>query len=172
MSKSGDPSPSSPKKTSANKKLLNPRKNSGPARRKKFQNRSEGGSCQKNSAKAAAPAAEKASAKPVAEKKAPAKKASPASASKKAAPAAKKTPAKAPEAVPAKKAPAKAAEKKPAEKKAAKPAAKEETPKKLSEILEEERKRAASRKITNPIDAPEIQEKSVNLSSSPRSRGI
>lgn len=57
------------------------------------------------------------------------------------------------------KAPAKAAEKKPAEKKAAKPAAKEETPKKLSEILEEERKRAASRKITNPIDAPEIQEK-------------
>lgn len=31
MSKSGDPSPSSPKKTSANKKLLNPRKNSGPA---------------------------------------------------------------------------------------------------------------------------------------------
>lgn len=74
-------------------------------------------------------------------------------------PAAKKTPANAPEAVPAKKAPAKAAEKKPAEKKAAKPAAKEETPKKLSEILEEERKRAASRKITNPIDAPEIQEK-------------
>lgn len=45
------------------------------------------------------------------------------------------------------------------EKKTAKPAAKEEAPKKLSEILEEERKRAASRKITNPIDAPEIQEK-------------
>ena len=62
--------------------------------------------------------------------------------------------------VPAKKAPAKAAEKKPA--KPAKPASKpskNETPKKLSEILEEERKKAASRKITNPIDAPEIQEK-------------
>lgn len=70
-----------------------------------------------------------------------------------------KAPAKAPEAVPAKKALAKAAEKKPVEKKTAKPAAKEEAPKKLSEILEEERKRAASRKITNPIDAPEIQEK-------------
>ncbi|PNC97107.1 RNA polymerase sigma factor RpoD [Akkermansia muciniphila] len=160
MSKSGDPSPSSPKKTSANKKASESKEKiaARPAA-KNSKTAPKAAPVKKNSAKAAAPAAEKASAKPVAEKKAPAKKASPASASKKAAPAAKKTPAKAPEAVPAKKAPAKAAEKKPAEKKAAKPAAKEETPKKLSEILEEERKRAASRKITNPIDAPEIQEK-------------
>ena len=160
MSKSGDPSPSSPKKTSANKKASESKEKiaARPAA-KNSKTAPKAALVKKNSAKAAAPAAEKASAKPVAEKKAPAKKASPASASKKAAPAAKKTPAKAPEAVPAKKAPAKAAEKKPAEKKAAKPAAKEETPKKLSEILEEERKRAASRKITNPIDAPEIQEK-------------
>ena len=72
----------------------------------------------------------------------------------------KKTPAKkaaAPKAEAVKKA---ATTKAAAPKKAAaKPAAKEETPKKLSEILEEERKRAASRKVTNPIDAPEIQEK-------------
>lgn len=160
MSKSGDPSPSSPKKTSANKKASESKEKiaARPAA-KNSKTAPKAAPVKKNSAKAAAPAAEKAAAKPVAEKKAPAKKASPASASKKAAPSAKKTPAKAPEAVPAKKAPAKAAEKKPAEKKAAKPAAKEETPKKLSEILEEERKRAASRKITNPIDAPEIQEK-------------
>ena len=160
MSKSGDPSPSSPKKTSANKKASESKeKIAARSAAKNSKTAPKAAPVKKNSAKAAAPAAEKAAAKPVAEKKAPAKKASPASASKKAAPAAKKTPAKAPEAVPAKKAPAKAAEKKPAEKKAAKPAAKEETPKKLSEILEEERKRAASRKITNPIDAPEIQEK-------------
>ena len=160
MSKSGDPSPSSPKKTSANKKASESKEKiaARPAA-KNSKTAPKAAPVKKNSAKAAAPTAEKAAAKPVAEKKAPAKKASPASASKKAAPSAKKTPAKAPEAVPAKKAPAKAAEKKPAEKKAAKPAAKEETPKKLSEILEEERKRAASRKITNPIDAPEIQEK-------------
>ena len=160
MSKSGDPSPSSPKKTSANKKASESKEKiaARPAA-KNSKTAPKAAPVKKNSAKAAAPAAEKAAAKPVAEKKAPAKKASPASASRKAAPAAKKTPANAPEAVPAKKAPAKAAEKKPAEKKAAKPAAKEETPKKLSEILEEERKRAASRKITNPIDAPEIQEK-------------
>lgn len=160
MSKSGDPSPSSPKKTSANKKASESKEKiaARPAA-KNSKTAPKAAPVKKNSAKAAAPAAEKAAAKPVAEKKTPAKKASPASASKKAAPSAKKTPAKAPEAVPAKKAPAKAAEKKPAEKKAAKPAAKEETPKKLSEILEEERKRAASRKITNPIDAPEIQEK-------------
>ena len=160
MSKSGDPSPSSPKKTSANKKASESKEKiaARPAA-KNSKTAPKAAPVKKNSAKAAAPAAEKAAAKPIAEKKAPAKKASPASASKKAVPAAKKTPANAPEAVPAKKAPAKAAEKKPAEKKAAKPAAKEETPKKLSEILEEERKRAASRKITNPIDAPEIQEK-------------
>jgi C-terminal peptidase prc len=160
MSKSGDPSPSSPKKTSANKKASESKEKiaARPAA-KNSKTAPKAAPVKKNSAKAAAPAAEKAAAKPIAGKKAPAKKASPASASKKAAPAAKKTPANAPEAVPAKKAPAKAAEKKPAEKKAAKPAAKEETPKKLSEILEEERKRAASRKITNPIDAPEIQEK-------------
>ena len=160
MSKSGDPSPSSPKKTSANKKASESKEKitARPAA-KNSKTAPKAAPAKKNSARVAAPATEKAAAKPVAEKKAPAKKASPASASKKAAPAAKKTPAKAPEAVPAKKAPAKAAEKKPAEKKAAKPAAKEETPKKLSEILEEERKRAASRKVTNPIDAPEIQEK-------------
>ncbi len=48
-------------------------------------------------------------------------------------------------------------EKAPAKEKA--PSKAEAAPKKLSEILEEERQRAASRKITNPIDAPEIQEK-------------
>ena len=158
MSKSGDPSPLLPRRLPPTKKLLNPRKNSGPARRKKFQNRSEGGSCQKTLPRLPLRLRKRPPPSPL-RKKRPRQKASPASASKKAAPSAKKTPAKAPEAVPAKKAPAKAAEKKPAEKKAAKPAAKEETPKKLSEILEEERKRAASRKITNPIDAPEIQEK-------------
>jgi len=160
MSKSGDPSPSSPKKTSANKKASESKEKiaARPAA-KNSKTAPKAAPAKKSSAKAAAPVAEKAAAKPVAEKKAPAKKASPASASRKAAPAAKKAPAKAPEAVPAKKAPAKAAEKKPVEKKTAKPAAKEEAPKKLSEILEEERKRAASRKITNPIDAPEIQEK-------------
>ncbi|MBS1432554.1 MAG: RNA polymerase subunit sigma, partial [Akkermansia sp.] len=160
MSKSGDPSPSSPKKTSANKKASESKEKiaARPAA-KNSKTAPKAAPVKKSSAKAAAPAAEKAAAKPVAEKKAPAKKESPASASRKAAPAAKKAPAKAPEAVPAKKAPAKAAEKKPVEKKTAKPAAKEEAPKKLSEILEEERKRAASRKITNPIDAPEIQEK-------------
>lgn len=48
MSKSGDPSPSSPKKTSANKKASESKEKiaARPAA-KKFQNRSEGGSCQK-----------------------------------------------------------------------------------------------------------------------------
>ena len=46
MSKSGDPSPSSPKKTSANKKASESKEKIA-ARRKKFQNRSEDGSCQK-----------------------------------------------------------------------------------------------------------------------------
>ena len=46
MSKSGDPSPSSPKKTSANKKASES-KEKITARPKKFQNRSEGGSSQK-----------------------------------------------------------------------------------------------------------------------------
>lgn len=159
MSKSGDPSPSSPKKTSANKKASESKEKIAarpaakipkPLRRRLLSKKLCQG-CRSGCGKGRRQAH--------CGKKGPGKKASPASASKKAAPAAKKTPANAPEAVPAKKAPAKAAEKKPAEKKAAKPAAKEETPKKLSEILEEERKRAASRKITNPIDAPEIQEK-------------
>lgn len=43
------------------------------------------------------------------------------------------------------------------EKKAAK--SKSESPKKLSELLEEEEERKRNRKIANPIDAPEIQEK-------------
>ena len=169
MSKSGDPSSSSPKKTSASKKASESKEKvaSKPAA-KTSKTTSKAAPAKKAPAKAAAPAAKKpAAAKPAAEKKAPVKKASPAPAAGKAAVAAKKAPAKAPAAAPAKKAaapaakkaPAKPAEKKPAEKKASKPAAKAEAPKKLSEILEEERKRAASRKVTNPIDAPEIQEK-------------
>lgn len=47
MSKSGDPSPSSPKKTSANKKASESKEKITARRRKKFQNRSEGGSSQK-----------------------------------------------------------------------------------------------------------------------------
>lgn len=169
MSKSGDPSSSSPKKTSASKKASESKEKvaSKPAA-KTSKTTSKAAPAKKAPAKAAAPAAKKpAAAKPSAEKKAPVKKASPAPAAGKAAVPAKKAPAKAPAAAPAKKAaapaakkaPAKPAEKKPAEKKASKPAAKAEAPKKLSEILEEERKRAASRKVTNPIDAPEIQEK-------------
>ncbi|MBP9570702.1 MAG: sigma-70 family RNA polymerase sigma factor, partial [Akkermansia sp.] len=169
MSKSGDPSSSSPKKTSASKKASESKEKvaSKPAA-KTSKTTSKAAPAKKAPAKAAAPAAKKpVAAKPAAEKKAPVKKASPAPAAGKAAVPAKKAPAKAPAAAPAKKAaapaakkaPAKPAEKKPAEKKASKPAAKAEAPKKLSEILEEERKRAASRKVTNPIDAPEIQEK-------------
>ncbi len=128
-------------------------------------------------AKAASASAGKAPAKaeekkPV-EKKAPAAKAAPASAKKAPAkteekkpvekkapaPAGKKAPAARAASASAGKAPAKGEEKKPVEKKASRTAAKAEAPKKLSEILEEERKKAASRKVTNPIDAPEIQEK-------------
>lgn len=69
MSKSGDPSPSSPKKTSANKKASESKEKITARPPQKFQNRSEGGSSQKNSARVAAPATEKAAAKPVAEKR-------------------------------------------------------------------------------------------------------
>lgn len=69
MSKSGDPSPSSPKKTSANKKASESKEKITARPAAKFQNRSEGGSSQKNSARVAAPATEKAAAKPVAEKR-------------------------------------------------------------------------------------------------------
>ena len=76
MSKSGDPSPSSPKKTSANKKASESKEKiaARPAA-KNSKTAPKAAPVKKNSAKAAAPAAEKASAKPVAEKKAPAKKA-------------------------------------------------------------------------------------------------
>ncbi len=168
-SKSGDPSSSSPKKTSASKKASESKEKvaSKPAA-KTSKTTSKAAPAKKPPPRPPLRRLKKpAAAKPSAEKKAPVKKASPAPAAGKAAVPAKKAPAKAPAAAPAKKAaapaakkaPAKPAEKKPAEKKASKPAAKAEAPKKLSEILEEERKRAASRKVTNPIDAPEIQER-------------
>ena len=158
MSKSGDPSSSSPKKTSASKKASETReKVAAKPAAKASKPAPKAAPAKKTAAKPSAPAAAKKAA-PAAKSTAKAPKAVPAASAAK--PAEKKAPVKKAAPVPAKKAPAKAAEKKPA--KPAKPASKpskNETPKKLSEILEEERKKAASRKITNPIDAPEIQEK-------------
>ncbi len=179
MSKSGDSSPSA-KKTSTDKKVAS--KATKTATPKAPAKSAEKNVADKKAAPAKAPAAKKASS---ASKPAPVKNASVTAkkdAAKKDTPAKKVTePKKTAEAKkpaepkaekkaqPEKKA---AEEKKPAEdqkapvtkeveakKPAAKKPAKKEAPKKLSEILEEERKRAASRKITNPIDAPEIQEK-------------
>ena len=158
MSKSGDPSSSSPKKTSVSKKASETReKVAAKPAAKASKPAPKAAPAKKTAAKPSAPAAAKKAA-PAAKSPAKAPKAVPAASAAK--PVEKKAPAKKAAPVPAKKAHAKAAEKKPA--KPAKPASKpskNETPKKLSEILEEERKKAASRKITNPIDAPEIQEK-------------
>lgn len=153
---------SAPKSVTTEENAATVKKVSAKSASKTQKTASKSATEKKASEKKSAPVAENATAatkktveKPAVSKKATSKAADAEkkSSEKKTASASKKTTAKSAADSKEKKVAGKPA----SEKKAAK--SKSESPKKLSELLEEEEERKRNRKIANPIDAPEIQEK-------------